>query len=88
LDGKLRESLGDHFSDSGALVLTKEFVAELDNIISEGILDNFIDAESDFVDEFFFSIGCKFLDFFGRVVSLKFRDEFHHMFNDTHGVFV
>ena len=84
----MRESFGDHLSDSGALVLAKEFVAELDDVISKGILDDFIDAKGDFVDKFLFGIGGEFLDFFGRVVSLKFRDKFHHMLDDAHGVFV
>ena len=63
MNSKLREPLSNHLSDSCALVFSKEFVAELDDVVSEGILDDFVDTEGDFVDEFLFGLGSEFLDF-------------------------
>jgi hypothetical protein len=63
LNSELREPLSNHLSDSSALVFSKKFVAELDDVVSEGILDDFVDTEGDFIDEFLFGFGSEFLDF-------------------------
>lgn len=63
LNSELREPFGNHLSDSGALVFSKEFVAELDNVVSEGVLDDLVDTEGDFIDELLFGFGGEFLDF-------------------------
>ncbi len=51
LYGELWESFGDHFGDACALVLAEEFIAELDDVVAECVLDDLVDAEGDFVDE-------------------------------------
>lgn len=84
----MRESLCDHFSDSSAFIFTKEFITELNDVITEGVLDDFVDAEGDFVDEFLFGFRGELLDFLWRMISFQLWDKFHHVFDDTHGIFV
>jgi hypothetical protein len=88
LDCELRESFSNHFSNTGAFILSEKFITKLNDVIAKCVLDDLIDTESDFVDELLFGLRCQLFDLFRWVISLQLRNEFHHVFDNTHGVLV
>lgn len=64
LQGELRKSFRYHLRDSRALVLTKQLITKLNDVISESILDDFVYRKSYLVDELFLCFCCQLLDLF------------------------
>jgi hypothetical protein len=48
---ELKEPFSDHLGHTCALILAEKLITELDDVISKGVLDDLVNAESHFVDE-------------------------------------
>ena len=88
LKGKLQESLSDHLGDSCALVLAKKLITELNDVVTKRILNYFINAEGHFINKFLFRSTGQLFHFLCRIILLKVRNKFHHVFNYTHSILI
>ena len=63
LYSKLWESLCDHLCDTCAFILAKQLVTKLDDVVSEGVLNNFVNTKSHLINKLLFSLYSQFFNF-------------------------
>lgn len=88
LKSELRESLSDHLSDSRAFVLPEKLVAELYDVIAEGVVYYFVDAEGNLIDKLLLGFASQLFNLLIGVILLQVGDKFYHVLYDAHAILI
>lgn len=88
LYGELWKTLSYHLCYSWTFLFAEKLITKLDNIIAECILYNFVNTKSNLIDEFFLRLCSKLFYLLWWVIFLQLCNQFHHMLNYTHSIFI